>query len=519
MTVEPRSVTGRILIGGKVAGTAWRTQPDLAITAAHCLRVSALSSDYHTSCQIAFADASELGTATVRDLDAALDVAILQLAAPGHHVVECASLPWDDARVIGELKQPWQSYGYPDAKPDGLGLNGTITHVGERNERGIQLLCEQGGQGYLKHASGAPVIIGDRAVALIVWNPEPLAQRVIFARPLDQVARRFTYLKVPVHPRFREGNHETPQHFLAQRAFSSDAGEGHSESIGHQRFAAISFEARPKYPTLKFSVLNLGSVPIQITSIRVVKAGAAKDEHGSTRYSTGPRVRLDFSIKSAREHSWTDSFDGVSNLAPREAEAFLLNLECVNSVNVVDLEIEVISVDCTSPEVVLPDQVVLVHAPIDETEAVISMGSITLPLDETEAVTSMGAIALPRRHELVGAMISGTVEGIWGDNLVHCDKLMFALFRSAAFICRDDLCNGWSRLRSKFEGSGFWGPIAASFADYGLERPLPPEVESYLLASVKDPRLIRQLSGTDLESFSLAIMRLAVARKRTTRHE
>jgi len=216
MTIDLRSATGRLLIGGKLAGTAWRTGPDLAITAAHCLRVDPLQRGHHQTCKIVFSDGVET-TATVRDLDPDLDVAILDLDRRGSPAIGLACLPWEDRRVAGDARQLWRGYGYPDAKPDGLGLSGSITHVEEREGRGIQLECHQGGLGALKHASGSPVVVGDRAIALIVWNPEALAQKVIYARPLDQVARVFTYLRTPLHPRFRIGNREQPHHLHCDR--------------------------------------------------------------------------------------------------------------------------------------------------------------------------------------------------------------------------------------------------------------------------------------------------------------
>lgn len=219
MSLDPRLLTGRIVLDGNLAGTAWRAGPTTAITAAHCLRVDPIQRRYHASCTIFFNDDPTPATATVRVvgekqcLDEKLDVAILDLDRSSQNFVPLATPLWPDA-----IDEKWVSYGYPDAKPDGMGLSGTITHVGERTGRGIQLLCDQGGAGNLKHSSGSPVIVRGRAVGLIVWNPEALLQKVIFARTLDVVALVFPSPKVPVHPGLPiVGHREEPLHLQCDR--------------------------------------------------------------------------------------------------------------------------------------------------------------------------------------------------------------------------------------------------------------------------------------------------------------
>jgi NB-ARC domain len=198
MTVDPRSISGAIKIDGKLVGTAWRAKPNVALTAAHCLRVDLLSHGFHQQCTIEFPDGST--GAAVRDLDQELDIAVLTLTSEGSSWIELAPLPWDDPRVIGEDKLRWHGYGYPDAKPDGLALTGAISGVSERAGEGIQLSCDQGGNGYLKHASGAAIIHGNRAVGVLRWHPEPLAGQVLYARPIDRICERFPFLSASVHP-------------------------------------------------------------------------------------------------------------------------------------------------------------------------------------------------------------------------------------------------------------------------------------------------------------------------------
>jgi hypothetical protein len=208
MTADSRMASGRIVIDGKLAGTAWRVRPGLALSAAHCLR-KPLSSEHHARCQIEFPEAGGpiAATAGDGDLDPALDVVLLRLANddPAAPCLKLARLPWDEveAELVESKVVAWNGYGYPDAKPDGLGLTGELEDVRERHRRGIQLHCRQGGLGNLKHTSGSAVLHRGHAIAMVIWNPEPLAQKVIFARPVDQIARRFPELEAPLHPRYR----------------------------------------------------------------------------------------------------------------------------------------------------------------------------------------------------------------------------------------------------------------------------------------------------------------------------
>jgi hypothetical protein len=202
MKPKPRLASGRIVVdGGALAGTAWRIRPGLALSAAHCLR-KPLSREYHMQCEVEFPEFDRRITATVNpgDLDPELDVVLLQLHddAATAPCLKLARMPWDD---IEDRSVSWSGFGYPDAEPFGLALTGEIDSVHEHWGRGIQLSCRQGGSGYLLHASGSAVLHDGYAIALIAWGPEALAHRVIFARPIDQVARRFKLQSV-AHPRF-----------------------------------------------------------------------------------------------------------------------------------------------------------------------------------------------------------------------------------------------------------------------------------------------------------------------------
>jgi hypothetical protein len=199
MKASARIASGRILVGGELAGTAWRVQPGLALSAAHCLR-QPLSNAYHQHCQIEFPEFGARIEAEVADLDEALDVVLLRLEgdAAGAPCLKLARMPWED---VEDEPVAWNGYGYPDADPYGLGLKGEIDSVDEHQGRGIQLSCRQGGAGHLEHASGTAVLSGGYAIALIIWGPELLAQKVIFARPIDQIARRFR-LPAVRHPSF-----------------------------------------------------------------------------------------------------------------------------------------------------------------------------------------------------------------------------------------------------------------------------------------------------------------------------
>jgi hypothetical protein len=194
-----RITTSMLLLGGRRSGTVWFASPEWAVTAAHCV------ADRHTGKVFTEPLTCELGRnrlLEVKDLDPRLDVAILSVK-PTVPREACLNLGSTESVPLNDARD-WVSFGYVDAKPDGLDLNGRIDSADGSVEEApaLQLTCNQGGFEFLNGCSGAPVIRGNEVIGVIRWGPPELAQKVIFASRMDEIVERFAdYIRRPVAAR------------------------------------------------------------------------------------------------------------------------------------------------------------------------------------------------------------------------------------------------------------------------------------------------------------------------------
>jgi hypothetical protein len=287
----------------------------------------------------------------------------------------------------------------------------------------------------------------------------------------------------------RATSREHPAYELLADFFEKHFSEDDTKQVG-DRPATISFvfERSPLYPILRFSVLNAGRHRIQISNIRVFKVASAKDEHGPLRELMGPRMKLDFNLKSAKEGHGVELFkDKVSNLEPAESEAFQIELDSENTVSLIDFEAEYVVTSARKSQVARPQDVVLVHAPTDK---------------------DVGQIAVLDRRLLFQSILTPSKISLWRPaSYQSCQAHEFALLRGAATLGFDEPLSSWDKLKRKFEASENFGFILASYAD-ALEQGFVPEVvKTFLSEWISDPKKIRQATATDYEAPALTVSR------------
>ncbi|MCX3286221.1 hypothetical protein OR263_05745 [Streptomyces sp. NEAU-H22] len=251
---------------------------------------------------------------------------------------------------------------------------------------------------------------------------------------------------------------------------------------------AVIFESRPVYPNLEFSIINRGRTPVQITSIRLVKASSIKAAYrgDGVEYITGPRLELEFDLRTAGQRTWTSAFSGqISNLAPHEAEAFVLNLSTKNTLNLVDIEFEYIN--SATPHVLMarPSEIIYVDSPM---------------LNQGYA----GSIQLVSRSAALSSLFNGSPAPIHGPAVDAYPEDVRTLFlRGTAHLCYDHVADAWHHVVRHFDGSPQLGPAVASFAEFGQACGLPDSVRDGLEAWLGDPAAIRRAPTWDYESHAL----------------
>lgn len=176
-------------------GTAWLCSSQLALTAAHCVgdRRARELTPGHITLQF---PGGEVGAAVIRhDFD--LDAALLKLTSappPEAKPITVGTLPTLDPWPQGAQALGWHAYGYPSAHQSGLTLTGLISspHGNVEGNPAVELFCHMGGLGSLDGASGSPVCYGTYAFGLIRFGPTQLAQKVIHATSLKDIAEKFS---------------------------------------------------------------------------------------------------------------------------------------------------------------------------------------------------------------------------------------------------------------------------------------------------------------------------------------
>jgi hypothetical protein len=183
-------ITAKLLSDGSRAGTVWFAAPGVAITAAHCIG----DRKQQTVRQSSFScvGVNRERALKVLEADFRLDVALLEVTptVPLEAVLALAG-----RNFRGKPGLEWTVHAYPDAKGDGLTVNGRIDSMDGVVEGtpAMQLTCNQGGLGYLQGCSGGPVVSGEHeeVIGVIRWAPEDLAQRVMFATRIEDIVARF----------------------------------------------------------------------------------------------------------------------------------------------------------------------------------------------------------------------------------------------------------------------------------------------------------------------------------------
>jgi len=272
------------------------------------------------------------------------------------------------------------------------------------------------------------------------------------------------------------------------RAALARRDDGRSET----RPPTVVFEARPRYPSLEFSVVNAGTTPIQVTALRIVKAASIKAEYSLVHHLMGPRLKLEFDLRSATRGRWAPVLAGqVSNLGVNEGEAFEVELSAENTINLVDIELEYVSPETPRATLVRPSEIIFVSAPYWQADD--------------------GDIQLVARSEALSAVLEDAPIPLGGRVAAdHPEDVLSLFLRGAAYLCFGNLTDDWSRLREKFGKSRDFGSIAASFAELGRAADLPPVVREALETWVSDPDSIRNAPRWDNESHALIVQEFVV---------
>lgn len=258
--------------------------------------------------------------------------------------------------------------------------------------------------------------------------------------------------------------------------------EVNTETLG------ILYETRPSYPNLNFSIVNRSESRLQITSLRVIKGGSVKDNHTGLDFLTGPRLQLEYSLKDAKDGEVTETRGGrVSNLEPGEAEAFSLKLECENTVNLIDLEVEYVSRSLHQPNIYYPEGVIAVHCPAPDKNAT-------------------GSIKTIDRNKAFQILLNEESLNLWtGTKYANCETWKFLFLRAAGCFAIEHIEDRWSLLLKKYENTVDIGPVLASFAELAQRYLVPQIILDYLRSTIRNPRKLKKLLVTDTESYGLTI--------------
>lgn len=166
-----RRIARLSVAGGRRRGTGFAIDARHLLTAFHVVGKRPTGTVEPGPIAVAFQDAEDPAhwrdtTATYVQGDAGLDWALLRCDTD---VADLAPIAL--ARPRAGYGDPWRTYGYPGAATDlGKTFDGDIT----AHEPEIQLHCRQSFQGArVPGLSGAPCLVGDRAIGVIVSASDP----------------------------------------------------------------------------------------------------------------------------------------------------------------------------------------------------------------------------------------------------------------------------------------------------------------------------------------------------------
>ena len=253
---------------------------------------------------------------------------------------------------------------------------------------------------------------------------------------------------------------------------------------------SVVFESKPSYPILEFSILNCGDVPTQISAIHIVKVASIKDEHGLKRYLLGARTKLDFRLQESANGSWQQVFGNhqVASLQPGESEAFQLTLECMNTVNLLDIRIEFISLISDKPQVAFPKEMIAVHSPPEDFD---ERGTITI---------------LNRAKALEAVLDNGPIE-LWPDTIYqHCPMWYPLFLRGASHLCLYDDMIDLKIFKERFEKDFALGPILASFGENLQRLPIGKNTKTLLSEWIMSPSKLTSIPVWDNENHAEIVL-------------
>ncbi len=184
---------------------------------------------------------------------------------------------------------------------------------------------------------------------------------------------------------------------------------------------SVVFERKPDYPRLLFTVVNGTDTIVQVTAVRVILAACLPDDHWEAEGLISPSAALDCSLESMPTGSVKRVFGGdvVAELKPGEMQSFRLAFEAIDSINLVDLEIEFVSAAVPDPTLLVPPEVIVVHAPRSR-----------------EPVTEIRTVRRERCRSLLDAHLQ---TGTGHHNPVDCPLWHRLLLEGIGCLCSDDL--------------------------------------------------------------------------------
>lgn len=243
-----------------------------------------------------------------------------------------------------------------------------------------------------------------------------------------------------------------------------------------------------KYPTVEFSLVNISRNRLQITSLMALPCAKMKFETGFQRSIFGPRTRLSVDIRRAISASpiRVAGEDGVFNLAPGEADAFSIHIDCENTLNIICIVAEVVSEDLQHVLKIPLDYVILCAAASEKYSGYIA----TIPKN------SLIISILKNDPKYINLKLSREISS---------DRIFDVCIRAVAFICDGDLYT-WNALKSLYENEDEWGSIIASFAEYSSQNTCDKTVTNYLDEWLRTPDLIRKIISWDHEIRSVTVL-------------
>ena len=273
----------------------------------------------------------------------------------------------------------------------------------------------------------------------------------------------------------------------------------------------VIFESQPVYPNLGFSIINESSFPVQVTSIRVLKAVSLTDDHNmGGLYFIGPRAELEFSLDLSPAGSTQRVFgdDCVATIDAAGLEAFRLKLMGKDSINLLDLEIEYVSAKTPAPAVILSEEVIVVHSPRCQNANLSEIRTFPRAF-VLKALPKSLHDSPPLSYSTPGKAGGFRKSRNAGDSPIACSLWSELLYTGVGCFCRDDPDGKWHALQSKLKEDPGYGTALLSFASLAYDG-YPPE--SFLHQAndyLQDPAMLQRTAFDD--SVSIDILRLVAA--------